>query len=54
MQKMQIRNENRVPYRAGCFLTGRYRGTIQRFSVARTRIKALSAQARLLGARKSS
>lgn len=46
--------ENRVSFRASCFITGRARGTTQRFSVARTRVKQFSSEGRLFGVRKSS
>jgi ribosomal protein S14 len=46
--------EDRISLRAGCFITGRARGTSQRFTVSRTRIKALSDEGKLFGARKSS
>jgi len=46
--------ENRISFRAGCFITGRARGTSRRFTVSRTRIKALSDEGKLFGARKSS
>jgi ribosomal protein S14 len=44
----------RFAFRASCYLTGRSRGTSQRFSVTRMRIKHIAATARLLGVRKSS
>lgn len=47
-------NESRVGFRAACFITGRARGTSQRFTVSRTRVKAFSDEGRLFGARKSS
>jgi len=46
--------ENRVSIRSGCFITGRARGTSQRFTVARTRVKNLSDEGKLFGVRKSS
>ena len=46
--------EDRISFRAGCFITGRARGTSQRYTVSRTRIKALSDEGKLFGARKSS
>jgi ribosomal protein S14 len=46
--------ENRIAFRSGCFITGRARGTSQRFTVSRTRIKALSDEGKLFGTRKSS
>jgi ribosomal protein S14 len=46
--------EDRISFRSGCFITGRARGTSQRFTVSRTRIKALSDEGKLFGARKSS
>ena len=46
--------EDRISFRSGCFITGRARGTSQRFTVSRTRVKALSAEGKLFGARKSS
>jgi ribosomal protein S14 len=46
--------QNRISFRSGCFITGRARGTSQRYTVSRTRIKALSDEGKLFGARKSS
>jgi ribosomal protein S14 len=46
--------EDRISFRSGCFITGRARGTSQRFTVSRVRIKALSDEGKLFGARKSS
>lgn len=46
--------QNRIGYRAACFITGRSRGIIQRFGVARTKIKFLSDTGLILGVRKSS
>jgi ribosomal protein S14 len=46
--------ESRVSFRSGCFITGRARGTSQRYTVSRTRIKALSDEGKLFGTRKSS
>jgi len=46
--------EDRVSFRSGCFITGRARGMTQRFTVSRTRVKALSDEGKLFGARKSS
>jgi ribosomal protein S14 len=44
----------RGAFRASCYLTGRARGTSQRFTVTRMRIKHIAATARLFGVRKSS
>ena len=46
--------EDRISFRSGCFVTGRARGTSQRYTVSRTRIKALCDEGKLFGARKSS
>lgn len=43
-----------ISYRAECFITGRSRGTSQRFTVSRTKIKELSGQAKLFGVMKAS
>jgi ribosomal protein S14 len=47
------KKENRKAFRSECFITGRSRGTSQRYTVARTRIKHLSATAQLFGIRKA-
>jgi ribosomal protein S14 len=46
--------EDRISFRSGCFITGRARGTSQRFTVSRTRVKSLSGEGKLFGVRKSS
>lgn len=46
--------EDRIAFRSGCFISGRARGTSQRYTVSRTKIKALSDEGKLFGARKSS
>jgi ribosomal protein S14 len=46
--------EDRISFRAGCFITGRARGTSQRFTVARTCVKHLTAAGKLFGVKKSS
>lgn len=46
--------ERRHAFRAVCFLSGRSRGTSQRYTVARTKIRALVASTQLLGVQKSS
>lgn len=40
--------------RSECFITGRSRGTSQRYTVARTKIKELASEAKLFGTRKAS
>lgn len=54
MLQKRYANEERIGMQTGCFLTGRSRGTTQRFSVARTRVKHLSSKGQLFGVRKSS
>ena len=49
-----LKKERRLTQRAGCFITGRNRGTVRRFAFARTRIKQTADQARLIGLQKSS
>lgn len=41
-------------FRSECFITGRSRGVSRRLTVARTKVKELTSQARLFGVRKSS
>lgn len=48
------RNENRISNRFGCFISGRARGTSQRFSVSRVKVQYLSSIGKLFGTRKSS
>lgn len=48
------RGESRIAFRSGCFITGRARGTSQRFTISRTKVKFLADQGKLFGARKSS
>jgi len=47
-------HEDRISFRAGCFITGRARGTSQRFTISRTKTKHLADQGKLFGIRKSS
>lgn len=49
-----VGGEERIAYRAACFLTGRRRGIVRRFAASRTRIRRLAGQGRLFGLRKSS
>ena len=46
--------QNRIAFRASCFITGRARGLSQRFGVARTKIKSLTDTGMLPGVQKSS
>lgn len=46
--------ESRISRNSRCFISGRARGTSQRYGIARTKIKYFSDQGKLLGLRKSS
>ena len=43
-----------IAHRASCIISGRARGTSQRFSISRTKVKEISSDGKLFGVRKSS